>query len=177
MIPVRDIHRHSRYARNEARELLQSIFVAELIRPSRELWLVSPWLNDIVVVEDTAGAFSALLSGNDRVSLTLSAALVRIAEAGAFVHIVSRPGQSLDFLRALGPHLVGSDAETRLRWKTVPTLHTKGLAGDDYRVMGSMNFTFNGIELNDEAIQFDRDANAVARVKLEFEQQYGGMDG
>ena len=54
MIVGRDIHRNSRYARNEARELLQSIFVAELIRPSRDLWIVSPWLNDIVVIADTA---------------------------------------------------------------------------------------------------------------------------
>jgi hypothetical protein len=176
MIAGRDIHRHSRYARNEARELLQSIFVAELIRPSRELWLVSPWLSDIVVVEDTAAAFAAILRGSSDASLTLSAAVVQIAEAGALVHVVTRPDQSGDFEKALLHHRVRSTAPSRIRWRTVPTLHTKGLAGDDYRVMGSMNFTFNGIDLMDEAIRFDRDANAVARVRLEFERQYGGAN-
>lgn len=176
MIPGRDIVRHSRYVRNEVRELLQSIFVAELIQPSRELWLVSPWLNDITVVDDTAGAFASILRGSGSASLTLAAALVHIAEAGALVHVVTRPDQSQDFSDALFRHLVHSSARGRVRWKTVPTLHTKGLAGDDYRLMGSMNFTFNGIEVNDEAIRFDRDANAVARVRLEFERQYGGDD-
>ena len=38
-----------------------------------------------------------------------------------------------------------------------------------------MNFTVNGIEINDEAIRFDRSADAIARVRLEFEQQYGGL--
>jgi len=172
----RDILRHSRYARNEARELLQSIFVAELLQPSRELWLVSPWLNDIVVIDDAAGAFASILHGSGETSLTLSAAVVRVAEAGALVHVVTRPEVSQDFSNALRRHLSRSSTGGRVRWKTVPTLHTKGLAGDDYRVMGSMNFTFNGIELNDESIRFDRDANAVARVRLEFERQYGGDD-
>ncbi|MFO7567819.1 MAG: phospholipase D-like domain-containing protein DpdK [Enhygromyxa sp.] len=176
MIAGRDILRHSRYARNEARELLQSIFVAELIQPSREVWLVSPWLNDIVVVDDTAGAFASILQGMGETSLTLSAAVVHIAEAGAVVHVVTRPDQSQDFSSALHRHLARSSAGGRVRSKTVPTLHTKGLAGDDYRLMGSMNFTFNGIEFNDESIRFDRDANAVARVRLEFERQYGGDD-
>jgi phosphatidylserine/phosphatidylglycerophosphate/cardiolipin synthase-like enzyme len=55
-------------------------------------------------------------------------------------------------------------------------LHTKGLVGDDYRIIGSMNFTFFGIEINDEAIHFDQDIEAVVQTRLEFEQQYGDQD-
>ena len=174
MIPGRDILQHSRYARNEARELLQSIFVAELLRPSREFWLVSPWLNDIAVVDDTVGAFSALRGDTGRTEMTLTSALVYMAEAGTMVHVATRPGQSVDFLRALEQHLAHSTARDCVQLKEVPNLHTKGLVGDDYRLIGSMNFTFNGIELNDEALRFDRDPSAVVQIRLEFERQYGG---
>ena len=63
MIPGREIVRRSRYARNEVRELLQSIFVSELLRPSKEIWLVSPWLSDIEVVDDTAAQIGVGASG------------------------------------------------------------------------------------------------------------------
>ena len=169
----RDILRHSRYARNEARELLQSIFVSELLHPSKEFWLVSPWLNDITVVDDAAGAFAPLRSESGRSELTLSSTLVHMAEAGTVVHVVTRPEQSEDFRRALTLHCTHSKGRERIHLEEVPNLHTKGLVGDDYRVIGSMNFTFSGIELNDEALRFDRDPSSVARVRLEFERQYG----
>jgi phosphatidylserine/phosphatidylglycerophosphate/cardiolipin synthase-like enzyme len=169
----RDILRHSRYARNEARELLQSIFVAEFIRPSRELWIVSPWLSDVEVVDDSAGAFASIVGATTGRALTLSAALVRLAESGTRVRVVTRPVVSDNFVNALRRRLAQSAHADSVTLRTVEALHTKGLVGDDYRVMGSMNFTFNGIQINDEAIQFDRNADAIARVRLEFEQNYG----
>ena len=172
----RDIVRRSRYARNEARELLQSIFVSELIRPSEELWLVSPWLSDIEVIDDAAGAFASLVGNAASTSLTLSAALVCLAEAGTRVKVVTRPGDNKDFRNALNRHLAHSPHKDRVTLRTVETLHTKGLVGDDYRVMGSMNFTFNGIRINDEIIRFDRSVGTIARIRLEFEQQYGVLD-
>ena len=173
MILGRDVVRRSRHARNEVRELLQSVFVAELIRPSKELWLVSPWLSDIEVIDDTAGAFASIVRGTLNTSLTLSAALALLAAAGTGVHVVTRPVDSQNFCDALNRHLAHSPHKDQVTLRTVQTLHTKGLVGDDYRVMGSMNFTFNGIRINDEIIRFDRNAEAVARMRLEFEQQYG----
>ncbi len=173
MTPGRDIFRRSHYARNEVRELLQSIFVSELIRPSKEVWLVSPWLSDVEVIDDTAGAFASIVGYSLSTSLTLSAALLCLAEAGTRVRVVTRPGDSQDFRDALNRHRAHSPHKGRITILSVETLHTKGLVGDDYRIMGSMNFTFNGIRINDEAIRFDRSAEAVAQMRLEFEQQYG----
>lgn len=173
MIPGRDIFRRSRYARNEVSELLQSIFVAELIRPSKEIWLVSPWLSDIEVIDDTAGAFAAIVGEELSTSLTLSFALVLLAEAGTRINLVTRPGYSQDFRNALNRHLANSAHKDRINLREVETLHTKGLVGDDYRIMGSMNFTFHGIRINDETIRFDRSAEAISRTRLEFEHEYG----
>lgn len=39
-------------SRNSVRELLQIIFTAELLSSSRCLWIVSPWLRDIPVLDN-----------------------------------------------------------------------------------------------------------------------------
>jgi len=171
---ARDIFRHSRYYRNEVRELLQSVFVAELLAPSKELWLVSPWLSDIEVIRDTAGAFGPLLSGDSSTTLTMSAALTRLAAGGTLVRVVTRPRFSAQIHNSLARR--GAMELDNFVWREVAELHTKGLVGDDYRIMGSMNFTFSGIQINDEAIRFDRDVGAIARTRLQFERDYGGSD-
>ena len=51
---------HSRLTSRQLPDLLQTILVAELIAPSQCLWLVSPWISDIPVVDNTANTFLAL---------------------------------------------------------------------------------------------------------------------
>jgi len=64
-------------------------------------------------------------------------------------------------------------AGENIQIKKIEHLHTKGLVGDNYRLFGSMNFTFNGIEINDESLHLDSNPESVARSLAEFEQQYG----
>ena len=175
MTSARDILRGSRYARNEVRELLQGVFVSELLQPSEELWLVSPWISDVPVIDDAAGAFGSIAGAPFESAMTLSAAITALAEMGTDIRIVTRPGESADFCDVLKRRIEMSSAQGRVRIGLKEALHTKGLVGEDYRVMGSMNFTFNGVQLNDEAIHFDLDSEAVSRVRLEFEQQYGDL--
>ena len=57
-------------ARAELWTLLSSLAVAELMSPSPELWIVSPWISDIPIVDDTAGRFRAINpSGKSRLGL------------------------------------------------------------------------------------------------------------
>lgn len=173
MNQTRDIFRRSRHVRNEVRELLQSIFVSELICPSQELWIVSPWLSDIEVIDSTGDAFMTVLGDGQSGSISLSGALLTLAEQGTRVRVVTRPDVSAAFCEAMARRLAYMPQRENVTVKTIDTLHTKGLVGDDYRVIGSMNFTFNGVHINDEWIQFDRNREAIARTRLEFEKQYG----
>ena len=59
MSGVRRIFRSSSTSNAEIRELLESLFAAELLSPSRCLWLVSPWLTDLELLDNRAGAWSA----------------------------------------------------------------------------------------------------------------------
>ena len=54
-------------------------------------------------------------------------------------------------------------------------LHEKGLLGDDFYLSGSMNFTFGGVELLEEAVKFDTAEDAVAQARLVFHERWGGI--
>jgi HKD family nuclease len=58
--------------------------------------------------------------------------------------------------------------ENQLTIKMHDALHTKGILLSKSLLMGSMNLTFNGLEMNDEWIQFSIDPEDIAKTRLEF---------
>ena len=56
----------------------------------------------------------------------------------------------------------------------VEELHLKGILGDGYYLAGSMNFTYNGITINEEAVTYETSAEAIAEQKLIFTNRWGG---
>ena len=173
MIPSRQILSNAAYSRNHVAELLQAIFTAEFIRPSKTLWLVSPWLSDIQVMDNRHGGFSALLADSGQTSVTLSNALVRLASRGTEVTVVTRTGESEEFLSAVRSQVELASGFRPPHLKSRDDLHAKGLLGDDYSLLGSMNFTFGGLYKNNELIIFAQDLEQVADLRLTFEKEYG----
>ena len=55
MIGNRQFLQSASDTRNVMREVLQLIFASELIQPSRCLWLVSPWLRNIPILDNSLG--------------------------------------------------------------------------------------------------------------------------
>ena len=53
-------------------------------------------------------------------------------------------------------------------------LHEKGILADGFYLSGSMNFTFNGISLNEEAVQFTVNPSVIAENRIIFSQRWGG---
>jgi phosphatidylserine/phosphatidylglycerophosphate/cardiolipin synthase-like enzyme len=48
-------------------------------------------------------------------------------------------------------------------------LHTKGVLTKRGLLIGSMNLTYNGLELNDEVVVFDTTLKSLAEARLNFE--------
>src|SRR6185295_9649576 len=88
---ARLIHKTASRARNEARELLELIFAAELLQPSSCLWIVSPWLRDIPVLDNRNGAYLALGPDLPRTEVRLTRALRELVLRGTRLIIASRP--------------------------------------------------------------------------------------
>ena len=171
----RQIIRSSSTSNAEIRELLQGIFAAELLCPSKQLWLVSPWLSDIELLDNRSGAFASLDPQWGARQIRLVEILGRLLALGTEVVIATRPdAHNESFLRKLEDIANAAGNRSRLSIHRLPTLHTKGVLGDDFYISGSMNITFNGVEVLEESLLFTTEAEPVANAKIAFLDGYGG---
>lgn len=151
------------------RDVLQSLFALELLRPSRRLWIGFGWISDIEILDNEARQFSALQPDWAAGSIRLSAVIEAIAAKGCEVVILIRDHSNnrgfIDRMRPL-------QRSGRIRMIIAPDFHEKGLLGDDYVLSGSMNLTWNGVTVNDEHILLRTDPAAVAERRLQLEEKW-----
>lgn len=159
-------------ARNSARELLQLIFVSELLMPSRCLWIVSPWLRDVPVLDNTTGSFLFLCPDFPRSEVRLSRVLRELVERGTTVVIATRADAGN---RQVVDGLEGVSRADAVIFHERSELHAKGIVGDRYSLIGSMNLTFNGLERLTEILVFQNDRGSVEQLRLAFRREYGGV--
>lgn len=170
----RVIRRTATSARTEIQDLLVGLLASELLAPSRQIWLLSPWLTDLPLFDNRAAAFRGLAPEWPRREMSFFEVLATIVQRGAHLTIVTRPGadtrRAVETLKVL----VGSGASGRIRAEFADAdFHTKWMVGDDYCWTGSMNFTRSGIEKNDEGVTFSTDPERVGALRLELREQYG----
>lgn len=169
---TRQILRRHSDARNAARELLQTIFATELLAPSRCVWIVSPWLRDVPILDNRAGDFVAVGPAFPRGFVRLSRVLATLLERGVQIVVATRPElqsrQVVETVRAASP-------AGRLLYSERDELHAKGIVGDRAAVIGSMNFTHNGVDRLTEMLTFHTEAVRVSELRLDFAREYGGL--
>ena len=161
----------------EVLEMLGALFSAELVEPSRCVWLVSPWVSDVEVLDNSAGTYSALTNFGRR-PIRLVEVLVTLAAEGAFVVVATTPDPHNDmFLRRL--EVLQKDLRVEDRINVVVDrsgkLHTKALTGDDYAVAGSMNITYTGINLREEQVELHTNESYVAQARMDAFDRFGGV--
>jgi phosphatidylserine/phosphatidylglycerophosphate/cardiolipin synthase-like enzyme len=171
-VSTRQFLQTSTDARNSVRELLQSIFAAELILPSRCLWIVSPWLRDVPILDNSTGDFLTLCPDLPRTTVRLSRLLREMLTRGTQVVIATRPEPgNRQLLDGLGE----ARRSASLFFQERADLHAKGLVGDRYALIGSMNLTYNGIAHLTEMLVFERNRPRVEQLRLAFRSEYGGI--
>jgi phosphatidylserine/phosphatidylglycerophosphate/cardiolipin synthase-like enzyme len=156
------------------RELLQSMFVGELLRPPASAWIVSPWVSNVVLLDNRNGSFDAINPEWGHREVRLADVLLALMTRGSNVAIVTRNQASnvkfvADFRELTERHLLQQQASIRIR----ETLHTKGILLSRNLLLGSMNLTYSGLQINDEWIEFSLDPEDIARTRLEFESYVG----
>lgn len=169
MIPDRLIYR--RAGGRQIADLLTVLFAAELLAPSRRMWLVSPWISNLVVLDNRADQFVSLQPAWSRTNVSLATILAQLASAGTHIRVVTRSDpHNRAFRVELGRLTSSSGASVPVRLQD--TLHAKGLVTDRFALWGSMNFTNNGIDVNDEFIQFTTDKAKMAQFATELAAAY-----
>ena len=159
----------------EAASLLASLFAAELICPSECLWLVSPWISDIQILDNQASGFDPLSRWGPR-QVRLTEVLATLASAGSSIVIGTTSDRHNDeFLSHLRGRAAELGAGSKVRIVRDPTslLHTKAITGDDYTVVGSMNITYYGVHLREEYLELQTEEDRVARARLDAVDRFG----
>ena len=159
----------------EAASLLANIFTAELVSPSECIWLVSPWISDIPIVDNEVGAFDPLSRWGPR-GVRLAEVLATLASCGSSVVIgTTADPRNNEFVGHLNGRAAELGARNKVRIARDPAnmLHEKAITGDDYAVVGSMNITWYGVNLREEYLELRTEEDFVARARLDAMDRFG----
>jgi len=130
-MPNRSIKSKARAGSLQLTDCLSSLFALELMYPSPEIYLISPWISNVTLISNR-----------------------------------SKHQQTEEFL-----NLLPENIERR----GIETLHEKGLITHHFYLRGSMNFTFSGVNLNDESVELTTDQQDVALALLEARQRWEAL--
>jgi hypothetical protein len=149
--------------------LLTAVLLAELLAPSAEIWLVSAWVSDVPAVDNSSGGYDGLISDASARVYHLSEILAALTERGTQLTVVTRAVSENDsFLERLGR----AATPERLRVIRDSDVHEKTLCGIDWLLSGSMNFTVNGMTVNDELVTYKLDSNAAAQARIDLAHRW-----
>lgn len=154
------------------RDLLQSLFITELVRPSSCLWLAFGWISDIEVIDNRARQFAALQPDWPASGIRLSHLLAALVEAGGKIALVLRDiDHNRQFVDAIHPLRERFPDQVKVAMDR--SVHEKGIVGDDFLLSGSMNLTHNGVTINGEHLTLRTDLASVQQWRLTLEQKWG----
>jgi phosphatidylserine/phosphatidylglycerophosphate/cardiolipin synthase-like enzyme len=167
-------HSRGRF-RNEPRELLQWFFSSEIVAPTGQLWIVSPWLRDVELFDNTTGSYSTLVSDSPRRVLRLTDVLRTLLLRGTRIVIAVRapPRDDGGVCRMMEEIATAIDRVALVSIVEKAELHTKGLLGGHAALTGSMNLTHAGLERNTEMVNYISEPEQLGRLRLEFERAFG----
>lgn len=174
MNAIRQIFKSATSAPKAARDVLTLVFAHELMVPSKTLYLVTPWVSNIVVFDNTLGEYEGLNPEWTRREIRLVDVLVALTSNDTHIVMRVRPdAHNKSFQTRLFSALRDAGLQDRCDWTSSEALHTKGLLTDHVLLSGSMNFTERGVAFNDESLTVSFDAQQIAQAKLEFESNHG----
>lgn len=154
------------------RDLLQSLFASELIRPSRPLWLFFAWTTDLEILDNSARQFASLCPDWPAMPIRLSTVLDALLSRGGAINILLREhAHNQAFLSRL--RTLRNRHGAVIKFHVVEAFHEKGMLGDGYVLDGSMNLTVSGLTVNDEHIVLRCDKSTVAQRRLDLQNRWG----
>jgi phosphatidylserine/phosphatidylglycerophosphate/cardiolipin synthase-like enzyme len=150
--------------------------LAELLAPGPDVWLVSPWISDFVLLDNGSGRFDAINPQWQRREIRLVDCVLQFMTNGTRVIVVTRPdSHNQTFLDRLGDRALEAGLGDGFQVFLRERLHTKGILTAGGLLLGSMNLTYGGLELNDESVYYETSTEAKAKARVEFHTYCSGQ--
>ena len=157
------------------KELMQNIFVAELLNPSQKLvWIVSPWVSDVPLIDNRGGNFDIVNPDWRGQIVNLQDVILHMLSLETKIRLITNQEKHNDsFLRKLKMRLSETSDKKNISISQIETLHVKkGLLNDHGCLDGSMNITYQGVEINDEQVVYNSGSSIVDEERLIFAHHY-----
>jgi hypothetical protein len=168
-VTFRRIFKSAITSKKVIQELITLMMVGELVSPGREVWLVSPWITDVPLLDNRAGSFDAVNPEWGHREIRLADVAVQLMSGGTAVRIVTRPDDHNEvFVRRLEEAADAAAVRDLISVTMRERLHTKGILTSRGFLSGSMNLTYSGLDLNEEFITYDTDEQSLAVARLAF---------
>lgn len=169
VITQRRIFKSAITSRKVIQELITLMMVGELVCPGEDVWLVSPWITDVPLLDNKAGSFDAVNPEWGHREIRLTDVAVQLMAGGTAVRIITRPDDhNQAFLRRLQEAADSAAVGNMLTTTIRDRLHTKGILTSRGLLSGSMNLTYSGLDLNEELITYDTDEQVLSGARLAF---------
>ena len=168
-----ELHRDL-YAEGHSRmppALLQSLLVAELLSPSSRIWISSPWISDVDLIDNSARQFGQLAPSWPASWIRFSDVLATFLERGTDIVVISNHDpHNTEFLSRMD--LLGDIYPGRVSIIRIDEVHEKGILSDHFTIDGSMNFTYNGIYINQEYLAYRCGSEIVYERRIVLENRW-----
>lgn len=169
VVTHRRIFKSAITSRKVIQELITLMMIGELVSPGEEVWLVSPWITDVPLLDNRAGSFDAVNPEWGHREIRLADVAVQLMSGGTAVRIITRPDDHNQvFLTRLRDAAESAAVGNLLSITIRERLHTKGILTSRGFLSGSMNLTYSGLDLNEELITYDTDEQSVSVARLAF---------
>lgn len=166
---ARQIFLNQALGRRQFKEVFGTLLLGNFLSQN-EIWLVSPWITDFDLIDNSANQWNALVPSFEARYIRFSEVLITLARAGIPIYVVTRKDSINDaFLSNLSYQLTERDP---LKICLKQELHTKGMLCKDGFIEGSLNLTYSGVEANDETVVLSTDPHSISNAFLEFKRQY-----
>lgn len=152
-------------------DLIQSLLVLELVQPSKTIWVGSAWISDIQLFDNRGLQYKSLEPDWPADMISLSKVLLALAKRGIHIVLITRDDEvNQNFLNKIK---LNKSEDMKVDIILRDEFHEKGLLSDSYEITGSMNFTYNGIMINDERVIYRCDKNKIAERQIVMWDKYG----
>jgi hypothetical protein len=177
-------HIYKKGAQPALMSALQQLFVAEMLRPSSSVWLISPWISDLEVIDNSTYGFQHLAPEWPLGGVRLSTVLAALLERQVAVQVVTRPmppayrrqdahNATQRFVQELKRQAPEGAQLLVIRDKYDAREHSKGILTERVMMHGSMNLTYSGVRINGEHVRLTRDSDEISEAYLACIDRWG----